>query len=239
MDISKLKKFCKNNKPEIEIVASIFGFGICVYDAIKQTRKLEAEKTEGMSRKEEVILYAKTYVRPAVIFAGSTYLAIDSHHEGLKRAIGPTTAYLVTDRAYRELDNKIKSTISPKKEEEVKAEIAKDRANAVDRTAPINTGNGDTLFFDCLSGRYFYSSINAVDAARNKYNEQLLIERSLEINYYYELLKLMTIDAGDILGCHVHFELLEVNKVPILLDDGTQCIALNYIVRPLTDVAEY
>lgn len=243
MDISKIKEYIKTNRPEIEIVSGIFGYGFSVYFAVKNTIQLEKEKAEAeeQTKQEEILMYAKAYAKPTLLFAVSTGLALDSHNETIKRAIGPTTAYLLTEKAYKEYGSKVKEVIGKKKEEEIRAELGKERAeaNPVSNNVIVETGDGNTLFYDCVTGRYFLSDLNKIKQAVNEFNKKLLDERELGLNEFYSLCNLDSCSVGDILGCHCAFELLEINYSSGLLEDDRQCIFLDYAARPLHDMHEY
>ncbi|MBQ5562679.1 MAG: hypothetical protein IIT39_04770 [Clostridia bacterium] len=70
----------------------------------------------------------------------------------------------------------------------------------VESTAIVTTGYGDTLCYETLSGRYFYSDIEKIRAAVNRANKIILEESYISLNEFYDELDLGHTGIGDSIG---------------------------------------
>lgn len=75
-------------------------------------------------------------------------------------------------------------SIGEKKEQLIQEKVAQDKidSNPPTNTTVIMAGNGDQLFYDGVSGRYFNSTIEKVDAAINTINRTMTYEM-YEVNF--------------------------------------------------------
>ena len=193
----------------------------------------EDQEYKPVTFKERVKLTWKEYVPSAVSGATTIGFMIAADRVQSKRLAAISALYAASQEAYKEFRNNTEKFIGSKEfkklgEKSIEEKMAK---NPVDRTIPTRTGNGDTLCFDVLSGRYFYSSINYIESAVNDFNQRLLVDNQLSLNEWYDYLGLDNIRLGDEVGFN-NMELLKINRLSKLASDGTPCFVLDYYTEP-------
>lgn len=255
MDKANLSKLVKSIRvtarkyqPEILTGIGITGMITTTIMAVKATPKaldLVEEVKEKHPKdvdkkafcKDILIKVAPVYI-PATIIGGlSITCLIGASSVNYKRNAALATAYTISETALKEYQDKVVETIGEKKEETVRAAIAKDRIDknpAIDREVII-TGNGDTRCYDPLSSRYFDSDIESIRKAVNELNRRLLLEDYISLNEFYYELGLDSTDIGDTVGWRSDKGLVELNFYPVLDKKERPCLALEYQIAPYHD----
>ena len=221
MDKSTVSTFINNvrattlkHQPEILTGLGVAGFITTTIMAVKATPKaldrmaeVKEQHANDSDRKafcKDVLLKVVPIYIPAAIVGGlSISCVIGASSVNHKRTAALATAYTISESALKEYQGKVVETIGEKKEEAVRAAIAKDRvdkAPVVDREVII-TGNGGTRCFDPLSSRYFDSDIESIRKAVNELNRRLLLEDYISLNDFYYELGLESTEIGDTVGC--------------------------------------
>lgn len=255
MDKSSLSKAAKNvkatlqkNGPNIVTWLGIGGFVTTTVMAVKVTPKaldlmaeVKAKHEDDPDRKafcKDVLLKVAPVYIPAFI-VGSLSIACVAGASSVnnKRNAALATAYTISETALKEYQDKVVETIGEKKEEAVRAAIAKDR---VDRTPVVDrevilTGNGDSRCFDPLSSRYFDSDIETIRKAVNELNRRLLLEDYISLNDFYYELGLEPTDIGETVGWRSDRGLVELSFHAIMDKKDKPCLALDYAIAPYHD----
>lgn len=179
----------------------------------------------------------KLYI-PAAIYGGvgiACLFGANSIHN--KRTAAVTTAYTLTESAYRAYRNKNLELIGNNKEEKVRNEIAKEivEKNPVVNNEVVITEKGDTLCYDSVSGRYFKSDIDVIKKAVNEVNRRLIDEMYISLNDFYYELGLDGTQIGYQLGWNVNNGLLEIDFSTQLSSDGRPCLVISYLAIPRYD----
>lgn len=206
--------------------------------ALQLLEKAKKERNEDKLKPLDVVKTSwKCYV-PSIAF-GLTgigcLIAANSVH--LRRNAALTMAYTLSESALHEYRNKVVETIGEKKEEEVRDAIAKDKIanNPVSNSEVFIVKQGDTLFFDTLSKRYFKSDIEEIRKIVNELNRRMLIENYISLNDFYYEIGLSSIPVGDDIGWNVYKGYIKVYFSAQLTDDNRPCAVLNYDVAPYHD----
>lgn len=150
---------------------------------------------------------------------------VASTREGLRRTAALATAYQLTDAAYTEYRNKVVDTIGEQKERDIHTELAKDKAEQavvkyVDNpeNGIIHTGDGETLIFDYICGRFFRSDIDFIKRQINLINQKMLkdgLDGSCSLNELYESINLPVADVGNKLGWRVDHDIINIRDSSI------------------------
>lgn len=216
-------------------------------DAELERRKWEASKTDEATQvyianggapltpKEMAVLTWSAYA-PACGAAAFTVAAIvASNRVSTKRAAAMAAAYSLSVEAFDEYRDKVKEKLGERKETVVRDEIAKER---IGNNPPTNdntiivTHDGDQLFQDSWSGRYFKSNHEAVRRAVNELNHVVNSEGTATLTDFYGFLGLAKTRESDEIGWAAD-KLLDVYFSPVLHDDGkTAVMAIEYYVTP-------
>ena len=245
-NVSKLIKgvqaFTTKHSPEILTGIGIAGMVTTTILAVRETpkalmliRDAEYEKKEGsLTDAEKFNACWKCYVPAAVTGSVSIACLVGASSVNLRRNAALATAYKLSETALTEYREKVIETIGEKKERLVRENIDKDHLekNPVTNNNVIVTGNGDTLCYDSLFGRYFNSDIDKIKRAINELNRELIMDNYVSLNDFYDRLDLDHIEIGDDLGWNVDDGLIDIDFGSQLASNGRPCITLNYTIAP-------
>lgn len=250
---SSFKASVTKHSPEI-----LMGFGIAgmltstvlaVKGTIKATKHMEKRNEEEKVKNEnfkcfqwkQVVKETWKYYIPSAVTAGvSITCLVGSSKVSSKRNAVLATAYKIAESAHREYREKVIETIGEKKEELVREKIVKDKMeeNPVNNNTIIMTGNGETLFFDAWSGRYFKSDIEKVKKAENLLNLNLRNENYISLNEFYDLIGLEHNELGYILGWSIDKGYVDINFTPEFTPETKPCIAIHFSNPPFYDYSK-
>lgn len=249
--ISKdIRSFASKRSPEILTGLGIAGMITTSVLAVKATPKalelIEEKKKEEwvdqLTPLEIVKVAWKPYVPAIVTCVVSTSCLIGASSVNAKRNAALATAYKLSETALSEYKEKVIETIGEKKERVVRDKVAEERVkkNPVSKNEVIITGNGKTLCFDPISGRYFMSSIETIKRAENELNKQMLHDISgyVSVNEFYDELGLDHISIGNELGWNTD-QLIDINFSSQLNDNGEPSVVLDYLVAPKRDYYKF
>ena len=96
------------------------------------------------------------------------------------------------------------------------------------------SGDGDTIFYDELSGRYFRGDLQSVRSVVNDLNKDLLSWNWVTVNQFYTSLGLSNITLVDQIGWDTD-DLIEPRFIPAMSSDGTQYVIISHVAHPKPD----
>lgn len=241
--LKDFKRFVSAKSPEILTGIGIAGMITTTVLAVRATPKamslIEEKKneewTDELSPLEIVKIAWKPYIPAIVTGATSVACIIGASSVNAKRNAALTAAYKLSETALTEYREKVVETIGEKKEQIVRDKVAEERVkkNPVSKNEVIVTGNGKTLCFDPISGRYFMSSIEAIKRAENELNKQLIhdIFGYVSLNDFYDELGLDRTIVGNDLGWNTD-QLIDVSFSSQLNDNGEPSVVLDFLSTP-------
>ena len=241
-----VRKFASKRSPEILTGIGIAGMITTTILAVRATPKAlelieeqkEEESVDELSSFEVVKVAWKPYIPAMVTCIVSTACLIGASSVNTKRNAALATAYKLSETALSEYRDKVVETIGEKKERIVRDKVAEERVkkNPVSKNEVIVTGNGKTLCFDPISGRYFMCSIETIKRAENELNKQMLHDISgyVSLNEFYDELGLDHTSVGDDLGWNTN-QLIDIDFSSQLNDNGEPSVVLDYLVAPKCD----
>lgn len=241
-----VRKFASKRSPEILTGIGIAGMITTTILAVRATPKalelIEEQKEEAsvdeLSSFEVVKVAWKPYIPAMVTCIASTACLIGASSVNTKRNAALATAYKLSETALSEYRDKVVETIGEKKERIVRDKVAEERVkkNPVSKNEVIITGNGKTLCFDPISGRYFMCSIETIKKAENTLNKQMLHDISgyVSLNEFYDELGLDHTSVGNDLGWNTN-QLIDIDFSSQLNDNGEPSVVLDYLVAPKCD----
>lgn len=173
------------------------------------------------------------YIPAGISFTLSTACLIGSSTVSSRRSAALATAYELSRTALIDYRDKVKEVIGEKKDQEVIERIHKDKIDAkpVSTSEVIITGNGETLCYEAVSGRYFKSDIEKIKRTINELNRRLLSEMYISLNEFYDEIGLAHTSIGDDIGWNVD-TMIEPDFSTQLADDGRPALVLDFLVRP-------
>lgn len=238
------KGILQEHTPEILMGVGIAGMITTTVLAVRATPKaldfIAAREEElnisKLSITDMVKVAWKPYIPCVITGAISIGCVLGANSVNFRRNAALATAYKLSETAFAEYKDAVVETIGEKKEELVRHKISENRLkqNPVSKNEVIVAGDGGaTLCYDALSGRYFKSTIQKIESARNKVNEQMLGDNYVSLNEFYERLDLEPTKIGDELGWNIFSDgLVEVRFDYQGAEDGTPCLVLDYNVSP-------
>lgn len=260
MNTQGLSKFARDVKlslskhsPAILIGIGITGMVTTTVLAVKATPKamqlMEEKKreldVEVLTPVETVKATWKCYVPAAVTGVASVACLIGSHSVNAKRNAAIAAAYKLSETAFTEYREKVVETIGEKKERTVRDKVSEKQVqeNPIKQTEVIVTGRGQTLFFEPLSHRYFYSDLEKIKRAENKLNKEILcdpFETGVTVNDFYEEIGIPGTATGDSLGWKRADYLIDIYPSAQMAEEGTEyegqpCIVLSHSNPPQYD----
>ena len=186
---------------------------------------IELEKEElGKNRltKTEVVKTVwKCYI-PTALMAGMTISCIVGGNQvNLKRNAALATAYSLTEATLKEYQTKVVETIGANKEKNKgRYRQRQDKKNPSQGKEVIFTGNGETLCYEAISGRYFKSDIEKLRRVENLANNELLQDDFISLNEIYYEMGLPNTKMGDEIGWRIADGMFAFEFSSQLTEDG-------------------
>lgn len=214
-------------------------------EAYRAIRRKEVEVNEKVVCLEddrdltvaETVRVAWKYYIPAASVGLATILCIFGAN-GLtrKQQASVASAYALLDQAYKEYRNKVKELYGPDTDVEIRKDIAKDNLEKVDLEEPED---GKRLFYDEFSGQYFERTMVEVMDAEYHLNREFILEGSVKLNDFYELLGLPKTDLGNVVGwdgesgiAFYGYQWIDFEHQLVTMDDGLECYILHMEFTP-------
>ena len=240
-----IKLSLTRHAPEILMGLGITGMFVTTIMAVKVTPKavmlIEQRKQELGVEKLKALDTVKTtykcYLPAAAVATVSTGCLIGSSSTSIRRHAALATAYQMVKTGYDEYREKVVETIGEKKEAEVKEKVLKDKldANPSNTKEIIFTGNGDTLCYDDVSGRYFKTDINVIKKAVNDMNYKMRLDNYVSLNEFYQAVGLDPIKIGYYIGWNIDRGQIELDPHSMLTKDDKPCYVVSFYNMPEHD----
>lgn len=245
------KKLFKKHGSTILTCVGAGGVVATTVMAVKATPKAmvlieEAEdlKGEKLTPLETVQVAWKPYV-PAVVTGTATLACIfGANALNKKQQASLMSAYALLDQKYKEYRNKVSDIYGDEADKELEEEIARDHYEEYDHKGPLD--NGEILYYDEFSHRYFMADPERVKNAEYEFNKYFSIVGDGSVNDYYELLGIPKVMGGDEFGWSVcagaawyGYQWIEFIQEKVTMDDGLEVIIISMPNEPTVDYLDY
>lgn len=212
-------------------------------ELLDEARKNGDEKCAKIDKLKpiEVIKVAwKPYVPAMVTGVASITCLIGASSVNAKRNAALATAYELSKTALTEYKEKVVEEIGEKKEKIIRDKVDQDHLdkNPASKNNIVITNNGEQLCYDGVSGRYFKSDLEAIKAAVNRINREMVYDNYVSLSDFYDELGLERTDVSDNLGWNLDSGFIEISFGTRMADDGRPCITLDYLVAPRYDFSK-
>lgn len=234
MNLSILKTaqtFILRNSHHILTGLALMGIGASVALSVRADRQMHEwniDEFKRLTKEQQIKIYAKIYAPPAIAILATGACIIGAHSISIRRESSLLLAYEGTRQMYDRYRSTVQERLGP--EEKQIAEKAASKAQPVPRETVVY-GEGDCLFYDAYSGRYFKSTVNKIDRVVNELNYTLLREMCVSLNEFYAGIGLEGISLGDQLGWNEQRQ-IEVHYGSRVTDEGRACIVLDFVIEP-------
>jgi hypothetical protein len=182
---------------------------------------------------------------PVILLGGLTISSIIfAHRIDARKQAALAAALTLTEDRLRESEyyrSTVKDMVGTKQEEAINAKVKEDyiRENPIKEDEIAYTGYGNTLMLDWASHRYFRSSPEYIRQAINNLNERLLSAMWIDLNDFYDEIKLHRIGVGDIVGWNIDNGQIRLEPTSILDDNETPVYVIDFLVRPMSSYKSY
>ncbi len=237
--IKELPRVISDNSPAILTAIGVTGTVSTAYLTGKASFKaayvLESELPDA-TFKDHVKRVWKFYIPAAATGIATIACIVGANNISSKRNAALIGAYSLTERAFRDYKEEVVALVGEKKEHLVQEAAAKKK---MDETPVSNSeiyifGAHEQLCFDTMSGRYFKSDMETIRKSINFVNSQIISNMYASVNDFYAWLGLPPTTFGEEAGWTVD-SLLNVSFTAHLAENGTPCIAINYLTKPKRD----
>jgi hypothetical protein len=234
MNLSILKAtqdFVVRNSHHILTGLALLGIGASVALSVRADRHMrewDIDEFKRLTKEQRIMIYAKIYAPPAIAILATGACIVGAHSISVKRESSLLLAYEGTRQMYDRYRSTVQERLGP--EEKQISEKAASKAQPAPRET-IVYGEGDCLFYDAYSGRYFKSTVNKIDRVVNELNYTLLREMCVSLNEFYTGIGLEGISLGDQLGWNEQRQ-IEVHYGSRVTDEGRACIVLDFVIEP-------
>ena len=234
MNLSILKiaqTFILRNSHHILTGLALLGIGASValsVQADRQMQEWDIDEFKRLTKEQRIKIYAKIYAPPAIAILATGACILGAHSISVKRESSLLLAYEGTRQVYDRYRASVQDRLGP--EEKEIAEKAASKAQPIPRET-IVYGEGDVLFYDAYSGRYFKSTVNKIDRVVNELNYTLLREMCVSLNEFYAGIGLDGISLGDQLGWNEQRQ-IEVHYGAKVSEEGKAVVIIDFVVEP-------
>lgn len=261
MNFSKIKngmriisKFASQHSPTILTVIGvglmIGGVAITIVEAPKAKSDLDIleeddELTHKEYVKEKARVIAQHYWKTATMTLGGAGIIFWGHKISLGRTAAALAAYQMSKDDLEKLKDKIVETDGEKHLNKLEEAITKDevKRNPFNSATVINTGHGNTLFYDPIGRDYFLSDLEFIRQMRDEANldmaktQRSCRKASLSYDGWREYIGLPALDGivdGKKLGPAIGKDLgwlnrnIELKITCTMLPDDTVCHIMGF-----------
>lgn len=204
-----LRPFLVRHEPEILMSMGIAGLLFATIWTVKATvsavravdKKKEELNKDKLTFKETMGTVWKYYIPSIASTIISVPCIIAGNRVSSKRTAALAAAYTISETALQEYQAKARDVVGGKKEQEIREAVCKDRVQSTPCNTVLLTGDGDSLFFEPTSARYFKSSWSKILKAANELNAKMLGgEDWISLTDWYIAIGLEPTSTSDELG---------------------------------------
>ena len=224
--------FVARNSHHILTGLALLGIGASValsVHADRQMQEWDIDEFKRLTKEERIKIYAKIYSPPAIAILVTGACVLGAHSISVKRESSLLLAYEGARQVYDRYRASVQDRLGP--EEKQIAEKAASKMELYPHNAALVYGEGDVLFYDAYSGRYFKSTVNKIDRVVNELNYTLLREMCVSLNEFYAGIGLDGISLGDQLGWNEQRQ-IEVHYGAKVSEEGKAVVVVDFVVEP-------
>ena len=229
------------------IGAGVMAVGFAIEATPKAMILLEEKKQERGGEKLDAKTIIKTaapvYIPTAISMGISTGCIIAASSVNDRRNAALAAACTMSETALRSYQDKVVETVGPEKAKEIKEAVTLEKMAKCPEPDEIPTAKNlapDDVSYDkkvkcweSLSGKYFWTTRNAIEKALNGLNKQLLSDLSVTENDLYDYLGMEHCKNGDLLGWDTQSCMMVDTFYGSRVDEeGMPCLVLDYNTPP-------
>lgn len=189
----KIIRGAKKNSNWILAVLAMLGLAgttvLAVDATVKAVKLCETKEIHG--KKEVIKTVWRLYIPAVGCFIVTTISILGNAHINARRLATVTGLYAMSQTDLKALKEKARETLGERKEQKLEDDITKERLNqavAAQQNHIIDTGHGNKLFMEWLTGQLIRTSPEHVEAVYEKMCNQFSkeVDEVVEVSYYLE-----------------------------------------------------
>lgn len=203
-------------------------------EGISGEEKEEMLEEVPLTKIEIVKATWKEYIPTGLAIFGTGACIIGSHSISAKRTAAMAALYSMSETALQEYKDKAVEVVGKGKAEKIRDEILSDKVrNGPSPGVPIpHTGHGETLCYEPITGRYFYSSIDHIKNTIADLNIRMATgDDRISLNEYFYALGLDGVKYGEDQGWNVESR-IDPRFNSSLTSNGTPCLVIDHNNSP-------
>ena len=182
----------------------------------------------ALTGEEKFRLVWKEFIPPVAMVCATIGAVIGANTVSSRRAAALMSAYSLTEKAFSDYKDKVVEHLGASKDRAVVDKVAERIASEGPGEAKIIlTGNGEVLFYESITGRYFMASLDKIRKAENEANYQAIHEMTVSQNEFFRLINLPTTPIGDEFGWDLTRK-LELQISTMTSEDERPCFVIGY-----------
>lgn len=251
-----IKPFMTKHQPEILMSMGIGGMIFSTIWGIKATNRAKDIITNAqdkeynkayhdvnkdpyiLTNKDKIKLTWKLYIPVVVSMAVSIPCIVAGNRVSNKRNAALAAAYTLSETVLQEYQEKTREIVGEKKYNQIHEGVSQELVNKThDSSKVIMLGDGESLFFEPLSGRYFKSSWNKISKSANELNASAMGDMVgvTTLNDWFYILGLESTELGDELGWSTvdgSGGIIDISIDSVLTPENQPCGSIRYNTRP-------
>lgn len=243
--MTAIKDAAVEKSPEL-LVALGIGSGVAAIILAAKVGSKAKAKMDNINKeygdkltKEKAVAIAKNvaplYIPAIVAETASVACICGGMHIKTERNVALATTLAVSEQLARDYSEKVIETIGEKKEAAIRSEVAKEQLERNPLTTELLMGvegEGDTLFYDPWSGRYFKNDIEKMRRIAATLSRRLDREMDVPLNELYYEIGLSNTEAGNVLCFCVEDGDIEFKFDAQKARNEQPCLVVGYNVGP-------
>lgn len=193
-----------------------------------------AEPPPLLSKTEKFKLVVVYFIPPVITGSATIGSIILANRMSGQKAAALAAAYGLSQKQFEEYKGKVADKLGVQKEGKIQDELAQDRVKNTPGANQIVVVEGEVLCFDQPTGRYFRSTMDAINKAVNSTNAEIIHHDYASASHFYEELGLPATTWTDEVGWNTD-QLIELTISTVLAEDDKPCIAIDFKTLPKLD----
>jgi hypothetical protein len=190
-----------------------------------------------LTKTEKLMLAGPQFIPPIIAGSATITAIIFSNRMSAQKAAALAAAYGLSQKQFEEYKAKVAEKLTGPKQQQIQDELAQERANRTPGSGQIViVEGGDVLCFDQPTGRYFKSTMEKINRAVNRTNEEIINGEYASANFFYEELGLPPTTWADEVGFNTdNLVALDISTILSPEDEATPCLAIDFKRMPSAD----
>ena len=233
-------KFTKKHAPKIlagsAILSEIVGFYFMHKEAPIVRKKLD-ELDKDATLMDKLKVAGPIYLPAFLMLVASGACTIGTVVIGESRIAAATNAAVISEALASQYEKKLVEAVGAEKAQQMQDEIVGELAQKQMATSDVifDTGHGEDIYFDILSGRYFRASDDFIAQCVININEKISNQYCMwaEVNEWYDELGLENVYLAKDRGWNPdHPFRIKIGEW-ISMPDGRPCKPISYVQKPV------